>query len=62
MYTFLADHLGLDLTAIRDPQGEISEAFVTILSKDDLAVFDTAHPRPSYAETKEDRIVPRKKR
>jgi len=47
-YLFLEEHLGLDLDAIRDDAGEITEDFVTVLPMDDLRVFDDAHPRPSH--------------
>jgi dienelactone hydrolase len=59
VYAFLAEHLGLDLAAIQDSQGEISEAFVTLLSTDDLTVFTAGHPRPAYAQTNPDKIMKR---
>lgn len=49
MYRFMARHLGLDLAAVTGADGAIDESFVEILSKENLSVFDDAHPRPSRA-------------
>jgi len=39
-YKFLAKHLGLDYNKILDKNGKIDESFVTLLSVEDLKVFD----------------------
>lgn len=39
VYPFLAKHLGLDLSKIKDAKGNISEDFVSILSRKDLSYF-----------------------
>lgn len=48
-YRFLAIHLGLDLSAIENSDGEIDESFFKPLSEDNLRVFDAEHSRPDYA-------------
>lgn len=48
-YKFLAKHLGLDLEAIQDDDGEITEEFVTVFPMEALYVFDAVHPRPDGA-------------
>jgi hypothetical protein len=48
-YKFLAKHLGMSLDKVSKPDGSIDESFVTIEKKDDLYVFNDAHPRPAYA-------------
>ena len=48
-YAFLAKHLNLSLDKVKNPQGEIDESFVTVEQRPALQVFNTEHPRPSYA-------------
>jgi hypothetical protein len=49
MYPFLAKHLGLDLSRIRDKSGEITEEFVTVRPREELLVFPPRRPRPDHA-------------
>lgn len=49
MYPFMAKHLGLDLKAVTDANGQIDEGPAKVLDQKDLAVFDAAHPRPANA-------------
>ena len=49
VYRFFAKHLGLDLSQIQNSAGDIDESFVKLLSLDELAVFDSSHPRPAHA-------------
>lgn len=48
-YKFLAKHLGLDLAAITDSNGEIDESEIPIEPQKDLLVFSEENPRPDYA-------------
>lgn len=48
-YPFLARHLDLDLDAVRGPDGEVNEAFVTVEDREDLLVFGPDYPRPDDA-------------
>jgi hypothetical protein len=50
-YRFLARHLGLDLSAVQDQDGQIDEGFFTLIGEDDLRVFTSDHPRPDWAAT-----------
>jgi dienelactone hydrolase len=49
MYTFMAEHLNLDLSKIQDQSGEIDESFITLQKYDALKAFDAQHPLPAYA-------------
>jgi pimeloyl-ACP methyl ester carboxylesterase len=49
MYGFMAKHLGLDLKAVTDAQGNIDEEPSKLLEIKDLEVFNAAHPRPANA-------------
>ncbi|MCU0339670.1 MAG: acetylxylan esterase [Spirosomaceae bacterium] len=49
MYRFLAKHLRLDLSKVTQADGSIDESAVRLLSKEELTVFDAAHPRPASA-------------
>lgn len=40
MYKFMARHLGLKIENIKDPQGNVSEDFVSILEQKDLTYFN----------------------
>ena len=48
-YPFLAEHLGLDLTAIQDAEGGITETWLEVLPLESLRVFTPEFPRPAYA-------------
>ncbi|MDO1445425.1 acetylxylan esterase [Rhodocytophaga aerolata] len=48
-YQFLAKHLNLSLPAIQNAQGEMDESFVKVEDESTLRVFNTQHPRPTYA-------------
>jgi dienelactone hydrolase len=47
-YAFLAKHLNLSISSIKNKKGEIDESFVTLQNPEDLHVFDYLHPRPVY--------------
>lgn len=49
VYPFLAKYLGLSLAAISNTQGVIKENDIKLLSRKELSVFDTDHPRPVHA-------------
>jgi hypothetical protein len=57
MYGFLAKHLGLDLSRIKNGRGEIDESFVEVHDPDKLLVFTSEHPRPANALTDAEQIV-----
>ncbi|TLU99210.1 alpha/beta hydrolase family protein [Dyadobacter luticola] len=57
MYGFMAKHLGLDLKAITDAQGNIDEAPAKVLDQKDLSVFDATHPRPKNAVMGDDAVM-----
>ncbi|MFB6120742.1 MAG: alpha/beta hydrolase family protein [Halobacteriaceae archaeon] len=48
-YPFLATHLGLDVDAVTDADGEIDESFVTTEDRADMLVFGPDNPRPDDA-------------
>jgi uncharacterized protein len=48
-YTFLAKHLGLDLSQIKNANGEIDESFIKVEPRTVLEVFNKEHKRPDYA-------------
>lgn len=49
MYRFMAKHLGLDLKAVVNSNGEIDESAITLLAQNELSVFNESHPRPDNA-------------
>jgi dienelactone hydrolase len=57
VYRFFAKQLQLELSAIQIDSGAIDESFVTVLDYDQLAAFDSAHPRPAHACQGGDEIV-----
>jgi dienelactone hydrolase len=57
MYGFLAKHLGLDLSRIRDSRGGIDESFVEVHDRERLLVFTSEHPRPASALMDAERII-----
>jgi pimeloyl-ACP methyl ester carboxylesterase len=50
VYRFFEKHLGLDPSGIPAAEEGLEESFVKVLSPEELAVFDGAHPRPSHAQ------------
>jgi dienelactone hydrolase len=56
MYPFLAKHLGLDLSAIQNNDGEIDESGVAIESYEELKVFSDKNPLPKYAILRNDKV------
>jgi len=48
-YQFLARHLRLDLSRIKNSNDEIDESFVTVETRPALEVFNEKHKRPAYA-------------
>jgi uncharacterized protein len=54
VYPFLAKHLGLDLQAVTDESGEISEEGIVIETYEQMKVFSKKNPRPGYAVVKND--------
>ena len=48
-YPFLAKHLGLDLSAVKDADGKIDESFVVIEKRSDMLVFGGENPYPKDA-------------
>jgi dienelactone hydrolase len=48
-YPFLAEHLGLNLDAVRDSAGNIDESFVTIEERAAMLVFGEGNPYPTDA-------------
>ena len=49
MYGFMADHLGLNINAVRDKTGKIDESKVTIEDYKALLVFGTEGKLPANA-------------
>ncbi|HEX6963584.1 MAG TPA: acetylxylan esterase [Lacipirellula sp.] len=49
MYPFMAKHLRLDLSRIRNQSGEIAEDFVKVRPREELLVFPPDRPRPKHA-------------
>jgi hypothetical protein len=49
VYPFLDKYLGLELSSIKDADGEISEKEITVEPYKALEVFSDANPRPGYA-------------
>jgi len=48
-YPFLAEHLDLDLSNVRDTDGNIDESFVVIEASADMLVYGPEHPYPKDA-------------
>lgn len=57
-YKFLAKHLGLSLDKVTKPDGTVDESFVVIEKKEDLYVFNPAHPRPAHAVSGDAKKLP----
>ena len=49
VYPFLSKHLKLNLRAIQDAQGNITEEWLPPFDREKLLVFDEAHPVPEDA-------------
>ena len=49
MYLFMAKYLQLDLSKITDVKGQIDESTSSVLTQDQLAVFNAEHPLPANA-------------
>ncbi|HYO23444.1 MAG TPA: CocE/NonD family hydrolase [Lacipirellulaceae bacterium] len=56
-YRFMARHLGLELAAIQNAEGEIDEGFFEPLAREELCVFTPARPRPSNAIENADEVI-----
>ena len=56
VYPFLAKHLKLKLSSIRDKNGDISEAGIVIEPYGMMKVFSDDNPRPGYAVMKNDDV------
>ena len=56
VYPFLAKHLKLNLKAIQDENGEISEKGIEIESYDKMKVFSPTNPLPDYAVLSNDDV------
>jgi dienelactone hydrolase len=56
LYPFLARHLKLDLSAVQDAEGKITEAWLTAETPEALKAFDAEHPVPDDALTMPDAI------
>jgi len=56
VYPFMAKHLRLNLKAIQDKKGEITEAGITIENYDQMKVFSASNPLPQYAVLKNDDV------
>jgi dienelactone hydrolase len=59
MYHFLAKHLGLDIKAVTNPDGNIDESKSEVEDANKLLVFSSNHPFPDNALTGLDAIVQR---
>jgi hypothetical protein len=57
MYKFVAKHLGLDLSRIQNKSGDIDESFAKVHPREELLVFPSDHPRPSYAVSDGDEVI-----
>jgi len=49
LYPFIAQHLKLDLSSIKDVSGNIDESRCKLLSKEELSVFNKEYPLPVNA-------------
>ena len=56
VYPFMAKHLKLNLKAIQDKKGEITESGITIENYDQMKVFSALNPLPKYAVLKNDDV------
>jgi hypothetical protein len=56
VYPFLAKYLKLDLSAILDKNGEISEKGIVIEPYETMKVFSEKNPLPEYAVLKNDDV------
>jgi len=56
VYPFLAKHLGLDLNAVLNNDGEVDESNITIESYGQLKVFSKKNPLPDYAIKRNDMV------
>lgn len=56
MYPFLAKHLGLNLRAIQNNDGEIDESGIVIESYEQLKVFSDKNPLPKHAILRNDKV------
>ncbi len=56
VYPFLAEHLKLNLKAVTDKTGEITEKGIVIEPYEQLKVFSEKNPRPDYAVLKNDGV------
>ncbi|VAW17786.1 hypothetical protein MNBD_BACTEROID01-2332 [hydrothermal vent metagenome] len=56
VYPFLAKHLGLDLNAVLNNNGEVDESNITIESYGQLKVFSKNNPLPGYAVKRNDMV------
>lgn len=56
VYPFLAKHLNLNLKAIQDKNGDITEAGINIEPYETLKVFSEKNPLPAYAILKNDLV------
>lgn len=56
VYPFLAEHLNLNLAAVTDKNGEITEKGIVIEPYEMLTVFSETNPRPDYAVLKNDDV------
>lgn len=58
VYNFFAHHFGLNWKSIPcTPDGGYDEAFVTVLTPEELYVFNPSHPRPSDALMGDDAVM-----
>jgi len=56
VYPFLAEHLGLDLDAVTDADGEVDESFVTVEDREDMLVFGAQRAYPADAVGPDSRL------
>jgi len=56
VYPFLAKHLKLNLKAIQDENGEITEEGITIESYEQMKVFSAKNKLPGYAVLKNEDV------
>jgi dienelactone hydrolase len=57
MYPFMAEHLDLDLSKIKNDQGEITEDFFVERLREELLVFTSDRPRPDGALTDAEAVI-----
>ncbi len=56
VYPFLAEHLGLNLNAVLDENGDVNEKGIVIEPYEKMKVFSEANPRPGYAILSNDKV------